>query len=113
MRRSGITSPSAFTVLWQMPALQSLLAFDIAHTTDGFLLTWSGPPAEVHRYNFDFAGVSYQGVVAQGQNGHYSPDDTSILYRVQTKSGYNLTVKSAQGTRTIASGTIGGTDWQP
>ena len=44
------------------------------------------PPAEVHRYGFDFAGVTNQGVVAQGQNGHYSPDETGLLYRVQTKS---------------------------
>lgn len=112
LRRSDITNPQAYYVLWQMPYSQSLAWFDMAHTTDGFLLTWSGPPAEVRRYNFDFAGVSDRGVVAQGQNGHYSPDDSGLLYRVQTRTGYDLTVRDAQGSRTIAAGKIGVSDWQ-
>lgn len=113
IRRSDITNPQASTVLWQMPISPSLAWMDIAHTADALLVTWSGPPAEVHRYNFDFAGVTHQGVVAQGQNGHYSTDDSGTLYRVQTKSGYNLTVKDGQGVRTVASGNIGVSDWQP
>lgn len=112
LRKSDAANPSADTLLWQMPFGQTLQSIDVGHTTDSFLLTWSGPPAYVYRYNFDFTGVTNEGVVASGQNGHYSPDDTSILYRVQTKSAYNLVISGPQGTRTVASGTIGVSDWQ-
>lgn len=112
LRLSSMSNPLAYTVIWQMPSSQGLQSIDIAHTTDAFLLTWSGPPAYVYRYSFNSAGVSNQGVVANGQNGHYSPDDSGILYRVQTNNGYNLTVHDTQGTRVVASGKIGVSDWQ-
>ena len=53
-----------------------------------------------------------------GTNGHYSPTDDRILYRMPSDGrggGYYLMVRQSSGllTRLTAKGSYAGTDWRP
>jgi hypothetical protein len=108
LRRSSIDNPSSWTVIWQYPygGAGTISSFDIAHQSNAFLVSF-GSQAEVQRYEYDFTSVSPSPtVLAAGQEGHYSPDDSQIIYRTYTKQGYKLVVKdlASGATKTIADG---------
>jgi hypothetical protein len=62
----------------------------------------------------DFGGGTPVAVVSNGVNGHYSPDNSEIVFKSQVRNGYQLKVAGAGGTRTIVSkGDVGSIDWRP
>lgn len=114
LRESSNANPSSWVKLWQIPtSTGSLLYMDMAHTSDAFVASF-GSQAQVQRYSFDsVSGVNTAySVIAPGNDGHYSPDDSELIYRVYTRQGNNLVVKNlATGaTKTIATG-MGSSAW--
>ena len=114
LRESSLNNPSAWTVLWNLGSTPSIGWFDAAHQSNAILVTYSGPPAQVLKYPFDpISGVGSSTQLASGTDGHYSPDDSQIVYRFQTKNGYNLLKEDllSGATTTIATGVGTSVDW--
>lgn len=114
LRESLLSNPSAWTVLWNLRSSPSIGWFDAAHQSNAILVTYLGPPAQVLRYPFDpISGVGSSTQLAAGTEGHYSPDDSQIVYRAQGKTGWNLVVQdlSSGATKTIATGIGVSEDW--
>jgi hypothetical protein len=101
-------------VLWNIPSTSSAVYIDAANQSSSILVTFAGPPAQVLQYPFDsVSGVGSATLVASGTEGHFSPDDSKIVYRVQTKTGWNLVVKdlSSGSVKTIQTGIGLSEDW--
>jgi hypothetical protein len=61
-----------------------------------------------------FGGGTPVTLVSPGVRGHYSPDNSEVLYKWQLRNSYQLYVKGSGGTRTIVSkGDVGALDWRP
>jgi hypothetical protein len=114
LRESSLSNPSAWNVLWNIPSTSSAVYIDAANQSSSILVTFAGPPAQVLQYPFDsVSGVGSATLVASGTEGHFSPDDSKIVYRVQTKTGWNLVVKdlSSGSVKTIQTGIGLSEDW--
>lgn len=107
LRESSNTNPSSWVALSQGMPFGNLSYLDMAHQSDALIASF-GSQAQVQRYSFDtVSGVSTSySVLAAGNDGHYSPDDSQLIYRVYTRHGYNLILKtlSSGTTKTIVTG---------
>lgn len=116
IQRHELSNPSAPVTVWSMGSPSSLPSwFDVARCSGAldsscskFLYTdasWN-----LHRVHFDDFGGTDEGVLMAGADGHYSPDNSHILYRVSNKTSQQLKIDS---NLLVAKGTFSGKDWRP
>lgn len=109
LRKSSLANPSAWTVLYGVPSSVGLCWVEVAHKSNTILLTDCNDNIRKLAYT-DF-GATDQGVILQGRGGHYSPDDSQIVY--STIDASYVQISGATGVRNLtAKGTYIATDWQ-
>jgi WD40 repeat protein len=119
IERRSLALPDAPTTVWSRNGASLPGWFDTARCPNGVdsscqkLLVTDGITISAVPYD-DFGGGAPVAVVSNGVNGHYSPDNSEIVFKSQVRNGYQLKVAGAGGTRTIVSkGDVGSIDWRP
>ena len=119
VERRSLALPDAPLTIWSRSGAALPSEFDTARCPNGvdsscskLLLTDASTIYEVP-YD-DFGGGTPVAKVNPGVTGHYSPDNSEILYKWMIRNGYQLKVSGPSGTRTIVSkGSVGALDWRP
>jgi hypothetical protein len=116
IERRMLSNPSAPLTLYSTGTADQPQWFDVAHcsgaldSTCGKMLV-TIPSGVIHLVTFDDFGGTDQGALfpANSTDGHYSPDNAHILWRQQTKAGYQLMIDNGA---LVAKGGFGGKDWR-
>jgi hypothetical protein len=89
--------------------------FDVAHCTGALdssceKMLVTDISGQIHLVAFDDFGGSDHGVLySNAADGHYSPDNAHVLWRLQVKGGYQLKIDNGVF---VSKGTFGGKDWR-
>lgn len=113
LRKSSLTNPSAWTVLFTVPTGNSLNWVDVANTSNTLLLTDGNN--NIHKLTFSDFGATDQGVVIKGMDGHFSADDSQILFTSPTVSNSNsVQIRNSNGTtvNVTSKGSYGTSAWR-
>lgn len=119
IERRSLALPDSPLTIWSHNRADLPGWFDIARCPNGvdascskILLTDS---ITIYAVPYDgFGGGTPVAVVSNGIDGHYSPDNSEIVFKSQVRNGYQLKVSGTAGTRTlVAKGTVGAIDWRP
>jgi hypothetical protein len=111
-----LSNPSAPVTVWSMPNPSSLPSwFDVARCAGALdsscaFLLYTDQAWNLHRVHFDDFGGTDEGVLTAGADGHYSPDNAHVLYRLSTRTSQQLMI---DGQVLAAKGTFAGKDWRP
>ena len=119
IERRSVALPDAPTTIWSRNTNGLPSWFDTARCPNGVdeacskLILTDG--ITIYAVPFDgFGGGTPVAVVSNGVNGHYSPDNSEIVFKSQVRNGYQLKVSGPSGIRTIlARGSVGAIDWRP
>jgi hypothetical protein len=116
IRRHDMSNPNAPVTVWSMANPSSLPSwFDVARcagTLDAScsMFLYTDGAWNLHRVHFDGFGGTDEGILLAGADGHYSPDNSQILYRVSNKTSQQLKIDSQV---LVSKGTFAGKDWRP
>ena len=119
VERRSLALPDAPLTIWSRSGAALPGWFDTARCPNGvdsscrMLILTDG--STIYNVPYDgFGGGTPVAVVNPGVNGHYSPDNSEILFKWMVRNGYQLKVSGASGTRTLVSkGSVGALDWRP
>jgi hypothetical protein len=117
IQRHMLTDPSAPVNVWNGINYSDLPTwFDVARCSGNLDSSCSkilvtNNSGEIHLITFDSMGSTDQGpLFKNAADGHFSSDNSHVLWRQQLKSGYQLMIDSSPYG---AKGTYGGKDWHP
>src|SRR5205085_939719 len=116
IQRRDSSNPSAPVTVWSMANPSSLPNwFDVARCSGALdascsKFLYTDQSGSLHRVHFDSFGGIDEGVLMAGADGHYSPDNSHILYRVSNTTSQQLKI---DGTALVSKGTFAGKDWRP
>jgi hypothetical protein len=116
IQRHELSNPNAPVTVWSMPNPSNLPNwFDVARCSGALDSTcakflYTDGSGNLHQVHFDDFGGTDEGVLMAGADGHYSPDNSQILYRVSNKTNQQLKIDS---TTLVSKGTFAGKDWRP
>ena len=116
IQRHELSNPSAPVTVWSMSNPSSLPSwFDVARCSGALdsscaKFLYTDGAGNLHRVHFDDFGGTDEGVLMAGTDGHYSPDNGHILYRLSGKSSQQLKIDSIT---LLPKGTFAGKDWRP
>lgn len=116
IQRHNLSNPYAPVTLYSTGSLDQPQWFDVAHCSGSLDSSCSKmlvtvPSGVIHLVTFDDFGGTDQGAIfpINSTDGHYSPDNAHILWRLQTKGGTQLKIDNNVF---VSKGTIGGKDWR-
>ena len=119
IERRSFALPDAPLTVWSHDRADLPSWFDTARCPNGVdedcsnLILTDGTTIYAVPYD-GFGGGTPVAVVSNGVNGHYSPDNSEIVFKTQVRNGYQLRVSAPSGVRTIvAKGSVGAIDWRP
>jgi hypothetical protein len=121
IQRRNISNSSAPTPVWSTPNYTSFPSYVDTARCAGILdascakFLYTDQSGQTHSVTFDPANSSWtdHGVIVAGSEGHYSPDNASILYKARIKNGMELRI-SGVGARTLSTRSgLAGSDWRP
>lgn len=119
IRRSSLSSSSAWSTVWRTGTMSTPGWFDVARCSTGvlnagcskFLVT--DETGGIHRVRFDDFGGTDEGIIfTNAADGHFSPNNSEILYRLQTKSTYQLLIAGPNPRTLVSRGRLLGKDWR-
>lgn len=118
IERRSLALPDAPLVVWSRSGAALPGWFDVARCPSGDsscskLIVTDGSTISAVPYD-GFGGGTPVTLVSPGVNGHYSPDNSEVLYKWQLRNSYQLYVSGPGGVRTVVSkGDVGALDWRP
>jgi len=113
IQRHTLSSPSAPVDVWyNSDYTKGYQTFDVARcpsSTDCTKLVASDGQ-NLYEVNFDNFGGTTPVLLRAGNDGHYSPDNSQMLYRIPAKGGQQLMIES---TTLVSKVSAGAKDWRP
>ena len=115
IQRHNLSNPSAPTRIYSTGSLALPTWFDVARCAAALdascaKLLVTNQSGQIHVVTFDDFGGTDQGTLySNASDGHFSPDNSRILWRLQTKSDYQLKIDNQI---LVSKGTFAGKDWR-
>ena len=117
INRHMLSNPYAPVTVYKTGSLSLPTWFDVARCAGGTLdsscskILVTAPSGVLHLVTFDDFGGTDQGALygANSTDGHYSPDNSRILWRQQDRQGYHLMINSSVF---LSKGATGVKDWR-
>lgn len=113
IQRHSLGNPSAPVDLWHNPDFsKGYQTFDVARCAplaDCSKIVVSDN-LKIYQISYDDTGGSTPTYLRDGSDGHYSPDNSRMLYRISAKTGQQLMIDSSV---LVSKVTSGAKDWRP
>ena len=113
IQRHNLSNPSAPVDVWfNSDFTKGYQSFDVARCPSSIDCTKlvASDGQNLYEVNFDDFGGSAPVLLRAGNDGHYSPNNSQILYRIAAKSGQQLMIDS---TTLVSKISAGAKDWRP
>lgn len=118
IERHSIAIPSSTVTVWS-DTRGDLPAFDVGRCAGGILTDACSRiilsrGAEIGSFSYNgFGGSEPVTAVNPGVFGHYSPDNSEIVYKWQLRNNYQLKIAGASPRIIVSKGDVGASDWRP
>jgi hypothetical protein len=115
IERHMLSNPYAPVTLYTTGSAAQPSWFDVAHCSGALdsscaKMLVTNQSGVIHLVIFDdFGGTDQGGLYSNAADGHYSPDNAHVLWRLQSKAGYQLKIDNGV---LVSKGGFGGKDWR-
>ncbi len=113
IQRHSLTNPSAPVDVWFNPDFtKGYQTFDVARCAPSVACSKlvASDGQNLFQIDFDSSGGSAPVLLRVGVDGHYSPNNSQLLYRIPAKGGQQLMIDSAT---LVSKVSAGAKDWRP